>query len=366
MTPFAPLGGARVVDLTTSLAGPFCGSILAALGADVVKVERVEGDETRAWGPPFHDGEGVLFHSANAGKRSLALDVRDPRGMDVLLRLVSGADVFLQSLRPGSAERIGLGAERLRSDNPRLVYCSVGAFGSKGPLREEPGYDPLMQAFAGIVDVTGEPDGPGVRVGVSLIDHGTALWAALGIAAALLDRERTGAGCVVDVALFETALSLMGYHLSGAAVTGRPPQRQGTAFPLIAPYQVLPTADGELMVAAANDRLFREALRRARPARGGALRHEPAARGAARRAGRVALRLPARRDDRDVARAAARRGRPGRARAERARGRPARADPRARHPPGAARPTGRRAAAVGRRRATPARLAGAAARRAHR
>ena len=245
-----------MIDLTSSLAGPFCGSILAALGADVVKVERVEGDETRSWGPPFHDGEGVLFHSANAGKRSLALDVRDPRGLDVLLRLVGSADVFLQSLRPGGAERIGLGSEELLARNPRLVYCSIGAFGRSGPLRQEPGYDPLMQAFSGILGVTGEPDRPGVRVGVSLVDHGTALWGSVGILAALLDRERTGAGTVVDVALYETALSLMGYHLSSAAVTGRDPQRQGTAFPLIAPYQVLPTADGELMIAAANDRLF--------------------------------------------------------------------------------------------------------------
>jgi crotonobetainyl-CoA:carnitine CoA-transferase CaiB-like acyl-CoA transferase len=254
---FEPLQGIRVVDLTSSLAGPTCTQILAALGADVVKVEQPErGDEARAWGPPFFEGGSVMFFAANTSKRSLALDFKAPGGMEALLRLVDRADVLVQSLRPGTAERLGLGADELRARNERLVYCSIGAFGREGPLARRPGYDPLMQAFTGLVSITGEPDRPGVRVGTSLIDLGTGVWAALGILAALLERAQTGRGREVDVALFETGLSLVGYQLTDALRTGIAPGRYGTAFPLIAPYEVFPTADGELMIAAANDRLF--------------------------------------------------------------------------------------------------------------
>jgi crotonobetainyl-CoA:carnitine CoA-transferase CaiB-like acyl-CoA transferase len=254
---FEPLQGIRVVDLTSSLAGPTCTQILAALGADVVKVEQPErGDEARAWGPQFFEGGSVMFFTANTSKRSLALDFKAPEGMEALLRLVDRADVFVQSLRPGTAERLGLGADALRARNERLVYCSIGAFGRKGPLARQPGYDPLMQAFTGLVSITGEPGRPGVRVGTSLIDLGTGVWAALGIVAALLERAQTGRGREVDVALFETGLSLVGYQLTDALRSGFAPDRFGTAFPLIAPYEVFATADGELMIAAANDRLF--------------------------------------------------------------------------------------------------------------
>jgi formyl-CoA transferase/CoA:oxalate CoA-transferase len=197
-----------------------------------------------------------MFFAANTSKRSLALDVKQPPGMEALLRLVDRADVFVQSMRPGTATRLGLGAETLRARNERLVYCSIGAFGRRGPLAAQPGYDPLMQAFTGIVSVTGEPDRPGVRVGTSLIDLGTGVWAALGILAALHERAETGRGREVDVALFETGLSLVGYQLTDALRTGVAPGRFGTAFPLIAPYEVFATSDGELMIAAANDRLF--------------------------------------------------------------------------------------------------------------
>jgi len=255
---FAPLAGIRVVDLTSSLAGPTCTETLAALGADVVKVEHpTRGDEARAWGPRFFDGGSVLFFAANRSKRSLGLDVKDPDGRAALLRLLDGADVFVQSMRAGAAERLGLGAGELRRRNPRLVTCSIEAFGRQGPLAGEPGYDPLMQAFAGIVSITGEADRPGVRVGASLIDIGTGVWAALGIVAALLERRDTGRGRDVGAALFDTALSLVGYQLAAAIRSGVAPGRHGTAFPLIAPYEVFATSDGELMVAAANDRLFR-------------------------------------------------------------------------------------------------------------
>jgi crotonobetainyl-CoA:carnitine CoA-transferase CaiB-like acyl-CoA transferase len=260
---FSPLNGIRVVDLTSSLAGPTCTQILAALGADVVKVEHPQrGDEARAWGPRFFEGGSVLFFAANASKRSLALDVKATAGMEALLRLVDRADVFVQSMRPGTAERLGLGGAALRERNERLVYCSIGAFGRRGPLAHQPGYDPLMQAFTGIVSVTGESDRPGVRVGTSLIDSGTGVWAALGIVAALLERVQTGRGREVDVSLFETGLSLVGYQLTDALRTGHAPGRHGTAFPMIAPYEVFPTQDGELMIAAANDGLFAQLCER--------------------------------------------------------------------------------------------------------
>jgi crotonobetainyl-CoA:carnitine CoA-transferase CaiB-like acyl-CoA transferase len=254
---FKPLAGIRVVDLTSSLAGPTCTEILGGLGAEVVKVEHpARGDEARAWGPPFFAGGSVMFFATNRSKRSLALDFKDPGGVEVLLRLVDGADVFVQSMRAGAAERLGLGSDDLRARNDRLVYCSIRAFGRYGPLASEAGYDPLMQAFAGLISITGEPDRPGVRVGTSLIDTGTGVWAALGIVAALLERATTGRGREVDASLFDTALSLVGYQLTAALRTGETPGRHGTAFPLIAPYEVFETADGELMIAAANDRLF--------------------------------------------------------------------------------------------------------------
>jgi crotonobetainyl-CoA:carnitine CoA-transferase CaiB-like acyl-CoA transferase len=252
-----PLAGMRVIDVTTSIAGPYCAQILGALGADVIKVERPgTGDDGRAWGPPFWNGEGAMFLSANAGKRSLAISLRDPRGRDAIRRLVARSDVFLQSLRPGLADDLGLGSEAMQGLNERLVYCSVGAYGHVGPLREEAGYDALMQAAGGLISMTGEPDRPGVRVGSSLIDQGTGTWAALGILAALLEREQTGVGSVVDVSLYETALGYIGYHLVGHLADGTIPRGQGTRFPMVAPYQVFRTRDGELMIAGGNDRLF--------------------------------------------------------------------------------------------------------------
>ena len=251
--PFSPLEGLRVLDVTSSLAGPTTTEILASLGADVIKVEHPgRGDEARDWGPTFFDGGSVMFFSANAGKRSLALDLKDPRGLEALLRLAERSDVAVQSLRPGTAERLGIGPDDLRTRNPKLVYCTIGAFGRRGPLAGEPGYDPLMQAAAGIMSVTGEADRPPVRVGVSLVDLGTGVWAALAILAALHEGE----GRTLDLSLYETALSLVPYQLSDVLAGAEAPGRHGTAFPLIAPYEVFPTADGELMIVAGNDRLF--------------------------------------------------------------------------------------------------------------
>jgi formyl-CoA transferase/CoA:oxalate CoA-transferase len=256
MTELRPLAGARVVDVSSSIAGPTATQLLAALGADVVKVEPLGGDHARAWGPPFLAGEGAMFLAANAGKRSLAVDLGDERGREVVLRLADRADVFVQSLRPGAAERHGLGADELRGRNRRLVYCSIGAFGAHGPLSDRPGYDPLLQAASGIMSVTGEDGRPPVRVGVSLIDLGTGVWAALGVLAALYERERTGEGRMLEVSLYETALSLLSFQLVGYLGTGFVPEREGSAFPQIAPYQVFPTRDKDLMIVAGNDKLF--------------------------------------------------------------------------------------------------------------
>jgi crotonobetainyl-CoA:carnitine CoA-transferase CaiB-like acyl-CoA transferase len=250
MTDFLPLAGKRVVDLTASLAGPSCTQLLAALGADVIKVEPLEGDHARAWGPPFVGEDGALFFAANAGKRSIAIDLE--RGLDIVLRLAARADVFVQSLRPGLAEARGLGAEALQARNPTLVYCSIGAYGSVGPLSDRPGYDPLMQAASGIMSVTGDPQAEPVRVGVSLIDFATGQWATIGILSALL----RGGGAVIDTSLYETSLALLAGHVAGHAAEGDVPTRHGTAFPLIAPYEVFPTQDGSLMIAAGSDALW--------------------------------------------------------------------------------------------------------------
>src|SRR5215831_4384730 len=249
---FLPLQGVRVVDVTTSFAGPYCTMLLGALGADVVKVEPPGGDEARAWGPPFAGGLGTLFVAVNSGKRSVALDLR--RGTEILLRLVDRADVFVQSLRPGLADELGLGADSLRLRKPDLVHCTISSYGRAGPKRGHPGYDPLLQAAAGLISVTGEPGGTGVRIGVSLIDHATGMYAAFAILAAL----HAGGGRTLDVSLWETALSFVSYHLIGNIETGAVPTPQGTAFHAIAPYQVFAASDGGLMITAANDGLFRK------------------------------------------------------------------------------------------------------------
>ena len=250
---FQPLAGKLVVDVTSSLAGPTCTQLLASLGAEVVKVEPPGGDHARAWGPPFIGDEGAMFLAANAGKQSVVLDLSTTEGRAELLELADRADVLVQSLRPGAAEEHCFGAETIRARNPSIVYCSIGAFGSVGPLRDQPGYDPLLQAASGIMSVTGVDGMPPVRVGVSLIDLSTGLWAAFSIVAAL----GRGGGATIDVSLYETALWLLSSQIVGYLGTGLVPGREGSAFAQIAPYQVFETSDGGLMVVAGNDKLFR-------------------------------------------------------------------------------------------------------------
>ena len=250
-----PLSGIRVIDLSRNLAGPYCTQLLADLGADVIKVEPLNGDPARAWGPPFWNGQSTIFLSANRNKRSIAVDLRSADGQDAVRRLASTADIFVQSFRAGVIESLGLSWPALASLNPALIYCSVTAYGTRGPLRQLPGYDPLMQAHAGLMSVTGAPGMP-ARVGTSVVDLGTALWAVIGIQAALADRTRTGMGTHIITSLWETTLALNAYHLLGYWASGETPQAMGTAFSLIAPYGAFPAADGQLMIAAANDSLF--------------------------------------------------------------------------------------------------------------
>jgi len=254
---FEPLAGIRVVDLTSSVAGPTCTELLASLGADVVKIENpIYGDDSRTWGPLFWQDATPIFFSVNSSKRSLALDLKSEAGREAVLRLVDRADVVIQSLRPGTAERLGFGAEALRERNERLVYCSISGWGTEGPRAKQPAYDPMLQSFTGIVSVTGEPGREGQRVGLALIDTGTGMWAGLAIVAALLERTQTGRGRTIDAALFDTALGYLDYLYTDFLGTGRVPEPTGTQSPLIAPNQTFATQDGRLMVCALNDRLF--------------------------------------------------------------------------------------------------------------
>ncbi len=253
-----PLAGITVVELGTSVAAPFAGQVLGDLGARVVKVENPEGgDDARSWGPPWWHGSSATFQCLNRNKLSVTVDLKDEGERDRLAQfVVREADVVIQNLRPGLAERYGLG-EGLRSRAPRLVYCNLGAFGSDGPLASKPGYDPLMQAFGGIMSVTGEPGRPPIRVGPSIVDMGSGLWSVIGILAALQKRHATGEGCMVDTSLYETSLAWMTVPLAMALATGKDPGRTGSEAAMIVPYKAFRAADRYLVIAAGNDGLFR-------------------------------------------------------------------------------------------------------------
>jgi crotonobetainyl-CoA:carnitine CoA-transferase CaiB-like acyl-CoA transferase len=253
-----PLSGTTVVEFCHSVAGPYAASILADLGADVIKVESPgKGDYARDWGPPFSHGTSTLFHVLNHNKRGLALDLRDDVTVERLKAFIlERADVVIQNMRPGAIDRLGLGAGPLRAAKPALIYCDLGAYGRTGPLRDRPGYDPLMQAHGGIMSVTGVDGGEPVRVGVSIVDQGAGMWAAMGILAALNRRHATGEGCHVTTSLFETALGWMAPHIGGYLSGGAMRRPLGSGVTEIVPHQAFPTGDGYIMVAAGNDNLF--------------------------------------------------------------------------------------------------------------
>jgi crotonobetainyl-CoA:carnitine CoA-transferase CaiB-like acyl-CoA transferase len=254
----SPLDDVRVVDFSGNLAGPYCGQILADLGADVIKVERPgAGDPSRAWAPPAWGGDGTLFLASNRGKRSVALELGNPGARRVVDRLVDAADVVIQAFRPDVARRFGLTEAALRPGRPGLILCTLTAFDPEGPDRDRPGYDPLLQAHTGLMSVTGPRGGDPVRIGTSIVDLGAGMWGALAVFSALRVRERTGEGTHVQISLEDTGLAWAAYHLMAAEATGRAPGPMGTGLGMIAPYGAFPTADGALMIAAANDGLFR-------------------------------------------------------------------------------------------------------------
>ncbi len=250
----APLAGVRVADLSRVLAGPYCTMVLADLGADVIKVERPEGgDETRSWGPPFAGGEAAYYLSVNRGKRSCALDLSQPEGRALALELCAAADVVIENFKVGGADRLGVGYEQVREQNPTVVYCSITGFGSEREPSGRPGYDFVAQAESGLMSITGPEEGPPYKVGVALVDVLTGLHAAAGVLAAL----HGGEGARIEVPLLDSGLAGLVNVAQNALVTGSEPERHGNAHPNIVPYQAFETSSGRIAVAAPNDGLFR-------------------------------------------------------------------------------------------------------------
>jgi crotonobetainyl-CoA:carnitine CoA-transferase CaiB-like acyl-CoA transferase len=252
-----PLHGVKIVELGQALAGPLAGVIMADLGADVIKVEKPDGgDDARLWGPPFVDGDSVRFQSNNRAKRSITLDIKNAADIAKLTDLVRDADILIQNLRPGVVDECGIGPDTMMTVNPRLIYCSIWAFGHQGPLKMAPGFDPLLQCYGAVVSLTGRPDDPPTFCAPAINDTATGMWCVIGALAALKQRETTGKGCVVDTSLFESAVAWVQGPLNSYGVTGRLPQRHGAASATLAPYQIFETSDRPICIAAGNDRLF--------------------------------------------------------------------------------------------------------------
>lgn len=256
------LSGIRVLDLSRILAGPYCTMMLADLGADVIKVERPDGgDDTRKWGPPFEQGESAFFLSVNRNKRSICLDLKTEAGKEVIQRLLPSTDVVIQNFRPGVAERLGFGPDRLCERYPRLVYCSLSSFGDDGPFSDRAGYDALLQAMGGLMSITGDADGPPTKVGVGIVDVMTGTLGANAILAALFERERSGKGQQVATSLLEAVVASLVNQGQSTLMTGRAPGRLGSAHPNIVPYQPYRAADDWIFLAVGNDGLFEKCCR---------------------------------------------------------------------------------------------------------
>jgi len=257
-----PLHGIRVLDLSRVLAGPVCGAMLADMGADVVKIEDIQGgDESRTW-PPQRDGESGAYLMNNRNKRAISLDLKTPEGRQILLDLARRADVLIENFRTGAMESFGLGYETLDAENPRLIYCSVSAFGRTGPRAHEAGYEALMQAFSGVMSITGEPDSAPVRCGVSALDIMTGTLCAFGAIAAILRRQKTGLGQRIDGSLFDTAVGLLNFQAQNHLLTGVVPKALGSAHPSLVPYRNFRCRDGQwVFIAGGNDRLWQRIAR---------------------------------------------------------------------------------------------------------
>ncbi len=252
------LDGITVIDPSLNIAGPYCTQVLGDFGARVIKIERPgSGDDSRKWRPPEWHGESTGFLATNRNKQSICVDLDQPAGQEVVKRLVRDADVLVHAMKPGSMEARGLGYDELAILNPRLVYCAISGFGETGPWAAKPGYDPVIQAYSGIMSVTGYPDRPPARSGVPVIDMGTGLWAVIGILGALLRRAQTGQGGRVGASLMDTGIAWMAIHLLTVLAGGKPPQRLGSGVEIVVPHQAFRTAgEGWILIAAPNDRLF--------------------------------------------------------------------------------------------------------------
>ena len=259
-----PLAGLKVLELARVLAGPWAGQILADLGADVIKVESPDGDNTRIWGPPWveHDGEttSAYYHACNRGKRGIVADFRSKGDLETVRTLSKTADVVLENFKPGGLAKFGLDYESLAAANPAVVYCSITGFGQDGPRRDEPGYDFVIQAMSGFMALTGEPDGDPMKMGVSISDLSCGLWAANAVQAALLMRHRTGKGQWIDMSLLDSSVALLANQAMSYLATGENPPRMGNAHAQVSAYGVFPTRTGSIVLAPANDALFRKLL----------------------------------------------------------------------------------------------------------
>jgi crotonobetainyl-CoA:carnitine CoA-transferase CaiB-like acyl-CoA transferase len=253
--PLSPLQGIRIADFSSNMAGPFATMILAQLGADVIKVESCEGDDARAWAPMV-EGLSLTHRHMGAGKRGIAIDLKKPQGVEVALDLIARCDVVLQSMRPGVADRLGIGAQAARRANPQVLYYDLNAFGSGPRGQAMPGYDPLVQAYSGIVQMTGHEGMPPTRCAPSLIDLGTGQWIAMGILAALFSRSQGLPVRHMETALIDTAFSVIPYQAEAALLTGERPPKAGSGNPIAAPYQCYAARDGDLMIAAPSQRLW--------------------------------------------------------------------------------------------------------------
>jgi crotonobetainyl-CoA:carnitine CoA-transferase CaiB-like acyl-CoA transferase len=258
VTVAAPLEGVKVLELARILAGPWAGQLLADLGATIIKVEAPAGDDTRQWGPPFIEGEGSAgyFHSCNRGKTSVVADLRDPGDLAEVRRLAAGADVVIENFKQGGLVKYRLDHESLSAINPGLVYCSITGFGQDGPRAAQPGYDLLIQGMSGVMDLTGDPDGPPQKMGVAFADIFSGLHAVIGIQAALMQRAVTGRGQMVDISLFDCMTGVLANQAMNYLATGRSPRRRGNRHPNLTPYETFAAADGHLIVAVGNDRQF--------------------------------------------------------------------------------------------------------------
>ncbi|HEU0222463.1 MAG TPA: CaiB/BaiF CoA-transferase family protein [Paracoccaceae bacterium] len=256
----APLQGVKVLELARILAGPWIGQTLADLGAEIIKVESPEGDDTRRWGPPFVTGEdgqpldAAYFHACNRGKKSVVADFRTEEGRALVRRLACECDVLVENFKTGGLAKYGLDYETLAKDNPRLIYCSVTGFGQTGPYAHRAGYDYIIQGMSGIMDLTGEPDGAPQKIGVAFADIFTGLYGVIAIQAALIERARSGLGQHIDMALMDSMVGVLANQALNYLVSGEAPRRMGNAHPNIAPYQVFPVSNGHLIIAVGNDR----------------------------------------------------------------------------------------------------------------